>query len=59
MKHLKKLKRKQKELLAKRGFNASEYLYERDTTEKTVFVNTQTDKVLEFYKLEGVFKCQV
>lgn len=57
MKHLKKLKRKQKELLADYGYNASEYLCERDTTEKTVFVNVKTDKVLEFYKVEGVFKC--
>ena len=56
-KHLRKLLNRHKQLLTANGYNAKDYLYERDTTEKTVFVNPNTKEELVFIKKEGLFQC--
>ena len=52
MKHGRKLKRKQIELLENVGLEPNNYLVERKTSEKIGFINTETGKV-EYFRLDG------
>lgn len=50
MKHGKKLKRAQKEILQDNGYNPEEWLLERDVAGKYVFVHRETEKTIEISK---------
>lgn len=56
MKHLRRLKNHHKKLLSSNHYKADNYLYERDTTEKIVFVNRNTKKVVTYIKNFGLFE---
>lgn len=50
MKCCRKLKRKHKVFLEDKGYNSRDFLIERDTTEKMVFVNRSSKEKIEFMK---------
>jgi uncharacterized protein DUF6906 len=50
VKHGRRLSRKHKVFLEKEGYDANEYLIERNTSEKAVFISKKSNKKLVFEK---------